>query len=94
MLDELYQEICLFITFNEFSKGYFFCTFYDSDKSLKNTYGPEHVRQVLNCYGLSIVDTMPGEKRIYMQIIMLSLIKASSFMEHNLLNLLYENMLS
>lgn len=34
------------IIFNEFSKG-FFCTFHDSDKSLKNTSGSEHVRQVL-----------------------------------------------
>lgn len=48
----------------------------------------EHVRQVLvtSCRSLT-----PCLAKI---IIMLSLIKASSFMEHNLLNLLYENKIS
>lgn len=56
VLEELNQEICLLIIFNEFSKSdFFYCTFYDSDKSLKNTSGSEHVKQglVTSCRSLT-----------------------------------------
>lgn len=54
----------------------------------------EHVRQVLVTSCRSLTPCLAGENSIIIHIIMLSLIKASSFMEHNLLNLLYENKIS
>lgn len=65
VLEDLNQEICLLIIFNEFSKG-FFCTFYDSNKSWKHFWIDIWAYQTGACYELSIVDTMPGEKSIYM----------------------------